>query len=139
MKTTLIVFFLLMSLNPFQTGRADQITGIWTNENGDAKFEILKKDGTYIAKISWLKNPENADGEEKKDKNNPDKSMRKRPVIGINIITGLQFDNNKYVNGQIYSPEKGITANCSAILVNNNLELTITKSFFTSHQTWKKL
>ena len=128
-----------MSLNPKQTTRADQITGTWTNENGDAKFEIQKKDGTYIANIIWLKNPKNTAGKEKEDKNNPDKSLRTRPVIGMNIITGLQFENDKYVNGQIYSPEKGITATCSAKMVNNYLELTITKSFFTSHQTWKRL
>lgn len=123
-----------------QAGTPDKILGNWINDNADAKFEFFKSEETYQAKIMWIKDTYISGDKAKTDKNNPEPRLRNRPIIGLVIIKGLQFKNEQYVNGTIYSPEKGIYANCKLKLADENtLELTITKSIFTTVKKWKRL
>jgi uncharacterized protein (DUF2147 family) len=119
----------------------DDLSGKWVNEDANARFEFFKTGNTYNAKIIWLANPKNDNGEQKVDKNNPDKKLRNRPIVGLVILTGLQFstNNSMWIGGEIYSPEKGETVACKIKLANRNeLALTASKSIFSSTKKWKR-
>ncbi len=45
-------------------------------------------------------------GEPRVDINNPDVSLRDRPLLGLNIVLGYRFDDGGW-QGQIYDPESG--------------------------------
>jgi uncharacterized protein (DUF2147 family) len=91
---------------------ADELLGIWLNHEKDAHVKIYKCGEEYCGKIVWLKNPEE-DGAPKKDKHNPDESLQSRPLKGLDILYGFNFDNNrKWDNGKIYNPRDGKTYSC---------------------------
>jgi uncharacterized protein (DUF2147 family) len=95
----------------------DAILGVWYNEEKDAKIEIVRCDSAYCGTVVWLKEPvypagskEGVPGTEKLDHNNPDPALRKRPVIGLEIMRGFTFTGgNLWKNGKIYDPKNGKT------------------------------
>jgi len=91
---------------------ADELLGIWLNHEKDAHVKIYKCGDEYCGKIVWLKNPEE-DGAPKKDKHNPDESLKSRPLKGMDILSGFNFDDDrKWDNGKIYNPRDGKTYSC---------------------------
>lgn len=91
---------------------ADELLGIWLNHEKDAHVKVYKCGEEYCGKIVWLKNPEE-DGAPKKDKHNPDESLQSRPLKGLDILYGFNFDHNrKWDNGKIYNPRDGKTYSC---------------------------
>ena len=63
--------------------------GVWFNTEKDAKVEIYKCGDKYCGKIIWLKFPNNEEGTPKMDKNNPDDKLKKRAVLGLNLLSGF--------------------------------------------------
>lgn len=121
--------------------KADDIIGQWANEDGTADFEMYKAGAGYAAKIIWLSNPKNDKSGDKLDKNNPDKSLRTRPVMNMVILTGLTFspEENNWINGRIYNPEKGVYADCKASLTaQNELKITASKYLTTITKKWNR-
>ena len=141
MKYITSLLLILTTIAAMPQTKSNDITGKWINEEGTAHFEIYQTGDYYSAKIIWLSNPQNDKGEAKIDKNNPDKSLRTRPVLNMTILTGLTFSPEKscWVNGTIYSPEKGMYADCKVSMsAVNELKITASKHLFTSTKNWKR-
>jgi uncharacterized protein (DUF2147 family) len=141
MKLLLNFVFAILSLSISAQNHPDDLIGKWVNEDASARFEFFKTGNTYNAKIIWLAKPQNENGEQKLDKNNPDKKLRNRPIIELVMLTGLQFsaNNTMWNDGKIYSPEKGETLACKIRLTNKNeLALTVSKSIFSVTKKWKR-
>jgi uncharacterized protein (DUF2147 family) len=141
MKLLLNFVFSILSLCISAQYHPDDLIGKWVNEDASARFEFFKTGNTYNAKIIWLAKPQNENGGQKLDKNNPDKKLRNRPIIELVMLTGLQFsaNNSMWNDGKIYSPEKGETLACKIRLTNKNeLALTVSKSIFSVTKKWKR-
>jgi uncharacterized protein (DUF2147 family) len=141
MKLILTFVFAVLSLSISARNNPDELLGKWINEDATARFEFFKTGNTYNAKIIWLVNPNNENGQQKLDKNNPDKKLRNRPIVGLVIITGLQFSSkfSMWNEGKIYTPEKGEMLACKIKLTNRNeLALTVAKSIFSLTKKWKR-
>lgn len=107
-----LIFFLFSMILPYQQvpNKGDEILGIWQTDDAKAKIEIYKKAGEYFGKIVWLKEPKNDEGKAKVDKENPDKSLKTRPILGVNLVSGFKFDgDDRWKGGEIYDPENGKT------------------------------
>jgi uncharacterized protein (DUF2147 family) len=91
--------------------KADDILGIWLNQEKSAKIEVFKKNNKYYGKIVWLKEPMR-DGKPKLDKENEDKSLRSRPIMGMQILNDFEFDDDEWEDGTIYDPKNGETYSC---------------------------
>jgi len=116
-KLTLLLFFsaLFLSGNLLaQDYKADDILGIWFNEEKDAKVEIYKENGKYYGKIIWLNEPnEPATGLPKLDDENEDESLQNRPVMGLLLVRDFVYeDDGLWEDGEIYDPKKGSTYSC---------------------------
>ncbi len=86
------------------------IEGLWHNPDKTTKIQFYKtSSGTYEGKVAWQKEPyEN--GKPKLDKDNPDKSLRSRPIQNLVVAKNLKSrGNNKYDGGNIYDPLSGHT------------------------------
>lgn len=97
-----------------QEVKADDILGVWLNEDKDAHVEIFNKGGKYFGKIVWLKNPneDNKDTPNLDDKNE-DESLRTRPIMGLQLLTDFVFDgDDEWEDGEIYDPKSGKTYSC---------------------------
>ena len=108
----IIISFILM-LMPLGVAFAQDVIGKWKLEDGTAIVEVYKSGDSFNGKIVWLANPTEADGSPAVDKNNPDKSLRSRKLIGLNMLSGLKADGSEYSGGKIYDPGNGKTYNCS--------------------------
>lgn len=109
-KIIFIITFMVMSI---AAASAQDVIGKWKLEDGSAIVEVYQSGNIYNGKIVWLKNPTEADGSPAVDSNNPDKSLRTRKILGLNMLHGLKKDGDKYAGGKIYDPGNGKTYNCS--------------------------
>ena len=108
-----IIFSFILMLMPLGMAFAQDVIGKWKLEDGTAIVEVYKSGDSFNGKIVWLANPTEADGSPAVDKNNPDKSLRSRKLIGLNMLSGLKKDGGEYSGGKIYDPSNGKTYNCS--------------------------
>lgn len=108
-----IIFTFIMMLAPIAAAFAQDVVGKWKLEDGSAIVEVYKSGDAFNGKIVWLANPTEPDGSPAVDKNNPDKALRSRQLIGLNMLSGLKASNGEYSGGKIYDPGNGKTYNCS--------------------------
>ena len=108
-----IIFSFILMLMPLGMAFAQDVIGKWKLEDGTAIVEVYKSGDAFKGKIVWLANPTEADGSPAVDKNNPDKSLRSRKLIGLNMLRGLKANGGEYAGGKIYDPGNGKTYNCS--------------------------
>ena len=103
---------------------AQDVIGKWKLDDGTAIVEVYKNGDSYNGKIVWLEEPTEADGTPAKDINNPDPALRKRELIGLNMLSGLKKTaENEYSEGKIYDPGNGKTYNCSMKVEGNVLKV----------------
>ncbi|MGB3181795.1 MAG: DUF2147 domain-containing protein [Cyclobacteriaceae bacterium] len=131
MKKVNLVFGALAMLSmsfgqAFAQNSADDVVGVWFNEEKDAKIEIYKCGDEYCGKIIWLKEPNREDGSEKLDRENPSAKLRKRKIMGLQILEGFEYDEDgEYEDGEIYDPKKGKTYDCLMELSDNGKKLDV--------------
>lgn len=90
-----VILFLIMTNNSFAQENADKIIGTWYSSLKDGKVEIYKKDNLYFGKLIELKNSFDNNGLHLIDTNNPDKTKRIRPLIGIEFLTNFKYNSEK--------------------------------------------
>ncbi len=128
---------------PQQDKGGDAILGVWLSGSGKGKIKIYKdKDNKYQGKLVWLKEPKYPDGTIKVDKNNPDPTKAKNPLLGLQNLRNFVYEGeNKWIDGQIYDPENGNDYSCKMELIDENtLEVRgfIGISLFGRTDVWKR-
>ena len=108
-----LILTLAMLVMPLAAALAQDVTGKWKLEDGTAIVEVYRQGEVYNGKIVWLQNPSEADGSPAVDSENPDKSLRSRKLIGLNMLSNLKKNGGEYTGGSIYDPGNGKTYNCS--------------------------
>ncbi|MGB3619356.1 MAG: DUF2147 domain-containing protein [Catalinimonas sp.] len=141
---TLVVLFFTPSLRAADPGA---IKGVWlassSDGNGDAHIRIYERGGRYYGKIVWLEEPNFPDGSPKVDGFNPDENLRDRPVEGLELLSGFEYDgDNVWEDGKVYNPEDGKTYSCKLTLVDpDKLEVRgyVGISLLGRTETWRRL
>lgn len=108
-----IIFSIIFMIMPIAAAFAQDVIGKWKLEDGTAIVEVYKSGDSFNGKIVWLQKPTESDGTPAKDKNNPDKNLQSRQLIGLNMLSGLKKTDGEYAGGKIYDPGNGKTYNCS--------------------------
>ena len=120
----ILVMFAVSAVVPAQAGDGDAILGVWATDaegdGGQAHVEIFADGDRYSGKIVWLEKPlytaedeDDEEGEPKVDKNNPDKALQSRPIMGLLLMEGFRFDGKgTWHKGTIYDPDNGKTYKC---------------------------
>src|SRR5659263_111612 len=112
MKTkifTLILFLMAFQISAQAQTKADRVIGYFLtvdDETGKEKSQVQifkATTGKYYGKIVWLAEP-NKNGKAKVDKDNPDKALQSRPIIGLQLLKGFSFNEKtgEWDNGTIY-------------------------------------
>ncbi|RLD90268.1 MAG: DUF2147 domain-containing protein [Bacteroidetes bacterium] len=120
MKTKLLVSMLaVFLLSPVlklsaQDFKANDVVGVWLNEDKDAQVDIYQDGDKFFGKIVWLKTPiDSLTNKPKLDTKNIDESLRTRPVMGMLLLKDFVFDgDDEWEDGEIYDPKSGKTYSC---------------------------
>ncbi len=115
--------FLLGTPSAGAVKEGDEILGLWWTQDKRAKIEIYKKGEEYWGKIVWIHKTVDENGNPILDDENPDEELRKKPIMGLNLISGFTFEKGKWVDGSIYDPDNGKTYDCVMKLRKNKLEV----------------
>ncbi len=114
MKKILLTVFGLFAMFCVFAQSNDVIVGKWKtidDESGEAKsiVEIFKKpDGKYYGKIAQLLlKPENENCVQCKD------DRKNKPLLGLEIIRGLNKSGSEYTGGSITDPKNGKSYKCT--------------------------
>lgn len=128
-KTSILAAFICLALAAacYAAG-ADDILGVWNNEEKDARIEVFKCGDKYCGKIIWLKEPnypagstEGTPDAPRLDNHNPDPAHRTRPIFGLQIVRDFVFaGDNLWKGGRVYDPKVGKTYSGKMKLVSPN-------------------
>ena len=123
---TVCIILMIMAWGAVANGQ-EAFLGTWTTEDAKSKVDIFKCVDKFCGKIISLKEPLYADSKEgtvgmpKHDHNNPDQTLKQRPIVGLQIMEGFSATGaDSWGNGTIYDPDNGKTYQCKAKLVNSN-------------------
>jgi glucans biosynthesis protein C len=101
--------------------------GRWYAEGGSAQVEIRPCEDQLCGRVVWLRSPWDEFGCELRDRYNPDTTLQDRPVLGLDILSGLAKapdEDGVWRGGAIYDPSSGRTYSCQAELAGpDRLEL----------------
>lgn len=144
MKTITVGFsFLFISLFCSAQDGADAIVGVWETGNGKARIKVDKTADKFNGRIVWLREPNNEEGKPKVDKNNPDESLRVKPLLGYSLLKDFVFiKKDLWEEGTIYDPETGSTYSCTINMTDENtLDVRgyIGLSVFGRTDVWKRV
>jgi uncharacterized protein (DUF2147 family) len=100
---------------------ADDIVGVWMNDEKTIKVGIEKIGNKFYGKLVWLEKPNRPDGSPKLDEFNPDPSLRDVPFMGLRIMKDMEYKGKGiWGGGTLYDPEHGKTYGCKVTLEDYN-------------------
>jgi uncharacterized protein (DUF2147 family) len=107
----LAVMGIAQGLPTARAAAPDAILGTWLTDDGDSKVDITAAkaaDGSavYGGKVIWLKESQR-DGKPLLDAKNADASLRERPILGLQILSGFKPAAGGWSGGTVYSPRAG--------------------------------
>lgn len=125
MKKTIIVLFLALYAFASVAQKAEDIEGIWWNDEKTTKIKVEKKDGKFTGTIVYMIPEKYVDGKPPVDDKNPDSKFHTRSLIGLQILSGFVYNASKkeWADGKIYDPKSGKTYDCYAWLDGDVLKL----------------
>lgn len=87
----------------------DAILGKWMTTDNKLIIEVYKQNQDYKAKIVWFKDTNDQVMNERVDEKNPEKSLRARKWIGMEVLRNLRYDRekNEWIDGVIYDAKHG--------------------------------
>jgi len=127
-----VILCLLISLSAYAASTNDAILGTWHTTDDKSQVLIFKQNDHYFGKIVSLKEPNwpadsklGTPGQPKNDRNNPDSTLRAKPIIGLQIMRDFTYaGKNVWTEGRVYDPENGKTYHGKITLAaTNRLEL----------------
>lgn len=140
-KTIGLVTCIFASLGLSSVAKAD-VAGTWATVEGKSHVLIAPCDGDkFCGTITWLKVPNNKEGNPKKDINNENEKLRERGILGIKLLKGLEMvGDSEWDDGQIYNPEDGqIYSSEMKLMDDKTLQVKGCVLFFCKEQIWTRV
>ena len=126
MKNILLAILLIpiFSFKNATITNSEKIVGKWmASEDNNLEVEVYKTGNEYRAKIVWFDDSDDKSRPmaERCDTKNPDKTLRTRKIIGLQVMQGLVYsaDDDEWQGGQIYDASSGKQWNAKAWLTND--------------------
>jgi uncharacterized protein (DUF2147 family) len=99
----------LISLNTYAQKNLDAILGKWMTADNRLTIEVYSQNKDFKAKIIWFKDVNDIVMYERLDEKNPDKALRTRKWIGMEVLRNLHYnaENDEWIDGIIYDAKHG--------------------------------
>lgn len=110
-----------LSIGMISATQSQTIFGKWNSFDEETNkiesiIEVYKKDGKAFAKIISIIDPDKQSATCINCKGN----RKDKPILGMNILTGLKEDGNEWSGGKILDPKNGKEYKCYIKLIDNN-------------------
>jgi uncharacterized protein (DUF2147 family) len=125
MRIVIIITGLLFSVACYTQTKADttSIVGRWMSSEKNLEVEVYQRGTEFKARVIWFDDSDDKSNpmSTRCDKKNPDKSLRSRKVLGLEVLNGLTYNNEDkgWQDGQIYNPSSGKDWNAKAWLTSD--------------------
>lgn len=96
----------LVATAPAFANDALDVYGAWLTEKQNSIVVISQCNETPCGEIVWINDP---DAASLTDTENPDETLRTRPLIGLQMLYGFEARKDQWKKGRIYDPEAGKT------------------------------
>jgi uncharacterized protein (DUF2147 family) len=110
-KLLLLLFLVSSGLNVSASPvpESDRILGKWISSDQKLIVLVYKEKEHYKAKIVWFNDDPSKAMDEWRDKHNPDPALRNRKILGLEILSGLKYDDKSgtWEDGTIYDAQHG--------------------------------
>jgi uncharacterized protein (DUF2147 family) len=115
-------------------------SGTWRLDNGKVTVKVRQCGGEVCANIVGLKEPTYEDGSAKIDKYNKNPSLRKRPLMGLAVLSDMKPTGDNTWQGNIYNADDGRTYSATMTLSGSTMKLKgCVAGIFCKTNTFKKL
>lgn len=119
------------------------LTGRWASQGFGSivDFQPCEVDAaTICGRIRWLWEANDANGRPRVDGRNPDRALRTRPLVGIEIIRGFRETSpGVWTGGTLYNPDDGRTYTGAIRLRQGALHLQgCALNVFCQTQVWRR-
>ena len=119
-KTILSIALAVSSVFAFAQTNAD-VVGEWYNAEKDAVITLYEDGSTISGKITWMKFPNDENGNPKTDPLNDDENLRSRSRLGMKIMYDFVYDGEEeWDDGEIYDPKSGNTYSGTINMISKN-------------------
>jgi uncharacterized protein (DUF2147 family) len=99
----------LMAALPAKAQSLDP-SGVWLTQAGDARVRVSKCGAGICGVVISLRDPiDQATGKPQVDDKNPNPALKKRPIIGLPLFSGMRATGPNKWSGQIYNADDGGT------------------------------
>lgn len=120
MERFFLIAFSFIFFNMSGRTKSDFVLGSWLATDKSVAVEVYKINDEFRAKVLWF-NQKLGSGKPMQmryDTENPNPALRKRKILGMEILEGLQYNssNNSWENGKIYDATSGKFWDSSASL-----------------------
>jgi uncharacterized protein (DUF2147 family) len=84
--------------------------GVWMPEDEESMVEFYDCGDAMCARVVWMLENRDEDGEILTDVYNPDPDLRSVPILGLEVMTDITpTDEDKVWQGRVYNPKDGRT------------------------------
>ena len=111
-----LLFNFLISINCAGQNNCNAILGKWITADHRLIIEVYSQNNDFKAKIIWFEDVNDTIMYERLDEKNPDKTLRTRKWIGMEVLRNLHYDaeNDEWTDGIIYDARHGKEWNSEA-------------------------
>ena len=123
---------------PVAAQDSGSIAGRWRTDDGRAVITIAPCNSggaTLCGRITRFLVAEPAGGA--RDTNNPDRSLRSRPLMGVQVLSNLSREGQRW-SGRGYSPEEGRHFNATVRVENGRLNVRGCVAVFCRTVVWTR-
>ena len=107
---TIAIVTALLAAPSARAQSAENAAGTWLTQAGDARVRVGKCGNGICGVIVGLKDPiDPATGKPQVDDKNPNPALKKRPMIGLPLFSGMHPTGPGKWSGQIYNADDGST------------------------------
>jgi uncharacterized protein (DUF2147 family) len=135
MKSLLKILLLFTATTALfaQSSPADRILGIWSTPNNESTVEIVKCGEAYCGSIKSMTTPKN-------DAHNSDASLRGRPLVGAQIMTGFLYSgSDTWSGGTLYAPARGKNLSPDLVLSGpDTLDIKVKMGMMSKTVSWTR-
>jgi uncharacterized protein (DUF2147 family) len=138
MKMTIAFTALLALALPAAAQDGSSIAGRWRTDDGRAVITVAPcttGSATLCGRISRFLVAEPAGGA--RDNNNPDRALRSRALMGVQVLTNLSRNGDRWT-GRGYSPEEGRHFNATVRVQNGQLNVRGCVAVFCRTVVWAR-